>query len=407
MVTDKEIEGCFIPFKNYQPPTDETIGSRFADMGFKGSYVPSVVRAISNAFSHYYYGGTAYAGVNPDATSPQQVNFIEFVKILDYYAFTGITPLEKAANVIALFADKISNASNSTGGDGFVIPIFCSSKEDNCARVKAEMDVRTTVKDVKGQMLLAKLLDLNPTASPEMEVNNLSRSQVEMIEKLAILNSKGKIKARAELPKIEPQQMTEYGQATQLANLSAMAMPTYKYKLAVKDLVVNRRIQPNKQSLVMLIDVSGSMCSTRKQLWVQALLLNRLQAVVDNKAELVLVPFERKVYVDSIECFRTANDVYTSRGWKSKFYEFYDTPGGATFIDQVLTWVHQSIDKGMIGKVKLLGERPQVVIINDGEDNINPSYKTKYPTSAFILGTENRNLKHVVTSSGGIYERFL
>jgi hypothetical protein len=404
-MTGKEILEVFAPHENYETPNVETIDRRFEEIGFTGSYYVEVVQTISNAFSHTYYGTSSTCAINK-GLSPHQLALANFICNLDYHSLSGMTPLEKAANAIALLSDMLSGKNDGDASEGIALPIFTKSEECKKSAKKA-IEFTAKLRQMATTNLIKEALEYDETMPPEANTSKLSKKQAILLENLSILGTKGKIKAKAELPKIKPQQMTEYGQASSLSNISAMVMPTYKYKLATKDLMVNKRINPNKQMLVFLIDVSGSMSHEDKQMWVQALLLNRLQSVVEGKAELLVVPFERDIYSGDISVFRNANDVYTSRGRKTNFYRFYPADGGPTNIERSVRSVHEGITKGKIGSIVLHGERPQVTIINDGDDKINPAFKAKYATNAFILGQDNRELKSVVLSSGGIYERFL
>jgi len=248
---------------------------------------------------------------------------------------------------------------------------------------------------------------------PEIAASTLTLDQEKLIDKLSILADRGEIKSDKMQKKINHNRMTEYSQLNTMSNISQAGLPTFMYKLATKQLMVKRPDQSSKQSLVLLIDVSGSMNTYQKLEWVKAIILNRLDAVIKQKAELFIVFFERVAFIDqsskSHYSYKKVRHIKTKKeaiemcllNWMPSFN------GGGTNIQKAIEQVCECIDNGKIGHYSFGGTKPQIVVMNDGQDRIDPSFTPKYTTHGFILGQNNQNMKKMCTSSGGIYKRFL
>jgi len=176
-------------------------------------------------------------------------------------------------------------------------------------------------------------------------------------------------------------------------------MPTYKYKLASKQLNVRVRKQANVQSLFLLIDDSGSMDCDDKNNMLQALLVNRLQAVADGKAVLYIATFvgdmsDKIITVDSkAKAIKYAN-------W------FPNLNGGNTNVRQAVKSACKIIQSGKINGQPIKGENPEIVVINDGDDYVD-DFTPSIKTHGIILGQDNDGMKQMINKSGGEYKRFL
>ena len=197
--------------------------------------------------------------------------------------------------------------------------------------------------------------------------------------------------------------MNEFGQVGRLSNMSQIGMPTFNVKLAQKALQVRDVEQAAKQILIFLIDISGSMSCYDKISWIKALMHNRLTAVKAGDAELFVVPFEMKAFLDKVTAVRTAEEAIRlgGLGW------YPEICGGDTDVEEAVRQVCNSIDRGNIGGHALNGVKPEIVVINDGQDDVDPSFCPKYKTHGFILGRDNDGMKGMIKNCGGLYERFL
>lgn len=239
--------------------------------------------------------------------------------------------------------------------------------------------------------------------APENLVNTFDSNQMKILENMAILSSRGKIKSRKKAlsQKISP--MSEYGEVAAMTNISNIALPTFGYKFATKQVLVKQAQQANKQMLVLLIDDSGSMNCSEKINWIWALLYNRLDAVIANKAVLYIGMFLNRL--DETNIIKVENKADAMRLIKRKW--FPRLGGGGTDIGHAVETACAAIKRGKFGGHDLKGEKPEIVVINDGQDHVNASYKPDVITHGFILGDDNDGMKGMIKNCGGHYERFL
>lgn len=245
---------------------------------------------------------------------------------------------------------------------------------------------------------IESLILRNHSIDLEQNYIRMSAQQKNLFDRLAILRDRGKIKAVKVKAERKVSRMEEYSQLPQLANMSSKLLPTFNYKFATKQLLVKQDKQATKQNLLLLIDDSGSMSYAAKMQWVEALVYNRLDAVLQNNARLMIAWFEGKIHrYTIIENRQQAKDFILN---KKSFGSFN---GGGTNIERALKEGLNLIKE----KFNSDHTNSQILIINDGQDEIDPKFKPGITTSVFILGTDNNNLKKVCINSGGMYEKFL
>ena len=258
-------------------------------------------------------------------------------------------------------------------------------------------DYCNTLQNLNNDSSIENLILRDHFISPEENLKHLTKAQKNLIEKLAVLKTKGNIKAMI-IPAVRKiNQMEEVSQVGNLSSFSSMVLPTFQYKLCTNQLSVIQDMPTDKQNLLLLIDDSGSMSHPEKMEWVQAVVYNRLEAVINNKARLIICWFEEYVHRHII--IRTKQEAI--KFITSQSFGSFD--GGDTDIQRAL--------KDSIKLIKTEFEpdlsKCQIVIINDGQDRINPRYQPEIVTNVFILGKDNYDLKKVVESTTGTYERFM
>ncbi len=379
--------------KLYIPPSRQDVQSRFCEIGFTKPYSHDLVKDIANAYS-YVMQGEPVANCFVDSGNKYTQAVHNLLENTDFSKLSGRSPLEKAASLICNLT-KITKTGRSRGGESNTLPIFekNSSEEIQKKLEKIQEDVEA-------------VREAGEVATHSMDVNCVEaidkydlRKNEGFLENLAMLNSKEFLQASKVTKKVFNRRMSEYSQVSNLSNFSAIGMPTYKYKLATKQLNVRVRKQANVQSLFLLIDDSGSMDSSSKNSMLKALLVNRLQAVADGKAVLYIATFvgdmsEEIITIDSKE--------------KALRYSkwFPRQCGNNTNVEQAVMSACKVIQSGKINGKEILGENPEIVVINDGDDdvgNFTPSIKTH----GIILGQDNEGMKKMVNISGGEYKRFL
>jgi uncharacterized protein with von Willebrand factor type A (vWA) domain len=406
------------PHRSYAEPTRLDIQSRFNELGFEGAYSYDLVRDIANAYSHVQAGGMVSSSFEDILSQLGQIpndeeelqefkkqldyhkNVQSFLNTLDFNAFTGDTPLQKAASIVAALSSQEGGEGDE--GEGIPLPIFTEGESSVKEKIEKLQE------DVK------RMLDANKDASryifnpndkaPEVALASLGDKQRDLLAKMAILGDRGKIKARRTSATQTVEQMSEYSQIARISNMTAIGMPTFGYKFATKQLIVKNPKQSGKQLLFFLIDASGSMRDEQKQQWVKALLLNRCDAVCKNEGELYIAFYLHDVDLDKCIKLSTKTEV---KEFLKNFWTF-GMHSGSTDIERSVKNVCQAIEEGKLGKHKLASaNNPQIVVINDGEDRVNANYKPSVMTNCFILGQDNSGMKSMVENCGGHYERFL
>lgn len=408
------------PHKSYAEPSRLDIQARFQEIGFEKAYSYDLVRDLANAYSHVKTGGIVSDSfvnfqekMGEIPTDPEEKeaydkrvkyhsNVQTFLNSVDFDSYSGGSPLQKAASIVT----ALSSQEGGEGGDeGEPLPIFQESSSDEIQEKTERMDedVRLTLEANKD----ASKYIFNPdNKSPEVALASMSDEQRELLARLALLGDRGAIKSRKTSAVQTIKQMSEYSDIARISNLTAMGMPTFGYKFATKQLTVRKPKQSSKQLLVVLIDDSGSMDTTEKVKWVKALILDRCNAVCEGKAELYLVPFERCSCFSSTIKLSSKEEVKTFL--KEQWGYFPSFHGGGTNIQRSLEETCEAITAKRIGKYELKGlDNPQIVIMNDGQDEVNPDQTPKYTSHAFILGEDNEDMEKMISNSGGVYERFL
>lgn len=190
--------------------------------------------------------------------------------------------------------------------------------------------------------------------------------------------------------------MEEYSQITKVKK-SAMMQENFDDKLVKKELIVKEKIKPEekKQILYMLLDDSGSMSNVEKQTYVRAVLLNRLESVIDGKGELHFSYYESEKYgyfsaTDEKSAQKLYRDVSLRR-----------PRGGGTHIGNVLQQTVNEIKEKQTTKF----HDPEILIVCDGDDYIHEEQldPKDVTINVILLGRENDGLKAVANKTGGFY----
>lgn len=178
---------------------------------------------------------------------------------------------------------------------------------------------------------------------------------------------------------------------------SQMMLENFDDKLMKKELDIKTRVKPKtrKQILYMLLDDSGSMRNLTKQTYVRAVLLNRLESVIDGKSELKFAFYESERYgFTEVTKKEEASQLF-------KKVSLRRPGGGGTYIGHIL----QETINEIHADTKTGYHDPEIMIVCDGDDHVDPrriDYKG-VRINVVILGCENSNLKKIAKDSGGFY----
>lgn len=193
-----------------------------------------------------------------------------------------------------------------------------------------------------------------------------------------------------------------------------LAHPSFKFKLARKNVRISQPIKKDekKQVIIMLVDFSGSMCEKEKQEWVFAILIDRLKYCVLEECEIYFSYF---LTVDNYPGNRRGDTRFS-------FFHIYNKEtaiefltkrvsqqpnGGDTQLGLIVDLIAQDIQQGKLGNLTIDFKenehyKPELLAIADGQDTVktkNFSYKTN---AVSILGY-NKELKDMCLNHEGAY----
>ena len=294
----------------------------------------------------------------------------------------GRTPLEQA---ISLF-DILSKQKKSK--EGFAVKM--DARGDGIA-IRSDILQDATYND---------LLD-------RMETNQ--DKKVGILEKLSLIQDFGtEFKVEKEtIEKLSPSSkitqqrlMHDYSQL-HMVEVYQRLLPHYDIKLLTKDLVVKAHIEraEHKQKIIMIVDYSGSMQNKDKQEWVLALVMDRMKYVIKGEAEIFFSFF---TYVTSTLHFTHIHNAATAFDFWKRFQTAPD--GSGTDVGRIVEYIGEEVRSGKLHNldIDLKDSKPELLVINDGQDRIKTEAFT-YKTNAVTLLQDNEELKELCLKNFGKY----
>lgn len=176
-------------------------------------------------------------------------------------------------------------------------------------------------------------------------------------------------------------------------------LPNFDLKFYNKDLMVTIPVTKTekKQKIIILIDYSGSMNEEYKQLWVNAILVDRFRYVIKGEAEIIVSFFVSNPNDLKFFHVKTASDV--DEFWKT----FSNRPNGnCTNIGRIVKYVAHEIEEGRLHNLNLnlSQEKPEILIINDGQDSVGYN-EFGYKVNAISIDEFSDELKDLCIETGG------
>jgi hypothetical protein len=183
-------------------------------------------------------------------------------------------------------------------------------------------------------------------------------------------------------------------------DLYQKVLPNFKTKFVTKDLnvLVPVEVERKKQKVIVLVDESGSMQQTDKQKWVTSIMAERFRHVIKGDAEIYFSYFVHRPYELKFIHIKDEKDV--EKFWR---YWYNSEPcGGGTDIGRIVDAVRGEIQSGKFFNLKddLSVETPEILILNDGQDNANTK-NFGYKVNAISLIQFSDQLKRLCLNSGG------
>lgn len=185
-----------------------------------------------------------------------------------------------------------------------------------------------------------------------------------------------------------------------MMNLMQKVYPNFRSKFLTKDLTVNVPVDRKEQiqKIIILLDYSGSMHEDEKQIWVNAILIDRFRYVIKGEAEVFFSYFVDDCDDLEFQHIKDREDVI-------KFWQtFSNEPnGGGTDIGGIVQYV---ADEVMYSRrlhnldIDLSEEKPEILIINDGQDSVG-SDAFPYKVNAISLMSFSEELKDLCLATEG------
>jgi hypothetical protein len=442
------------PYRNYIAPGKGLVKSTASDIGFDSNYSYPLVKDIANYLSHpeedrdkaftkpsewdfdipaHLYPTREHREREQRRRIDYNKNVQDFIKSMDFDKVDGETPLEQALNTVA--------ALNASSGGGKGSPKQGSGKggaqsQGTSAEGDGEGEMQifrggsagggdSIAKQTLERMEMLQKIEPNSFADKVfggdkdmlsgVRATKISKEHLKLMDKIAVFDAHGKIKA-AKRKTLEEDEFSKkkrhlmISRYNEVARVSAFnyAFPSFDYKMATKQLIREKGIKFDeaRQCLVLLIDDSGSMCCNQKISWIKALLLNRCNEVEKGNAELYICCFETDLDPNWI-VVRTpeeAKDVWDN------FRSYFRLDGGGTDMQKCIDDAITILKSGQVptknGPVTIEGIRPQICIINDGQDHVDRGYIPSIETHGFILEGSHGEMKKFCKRSGGSYMEF-
>jgi hypothetical protein len=248
----------------------------------------------------------------------------------------------------------------------------------------------------------------DPDINDQLELNEWSKSRkMTILNKVSIIGDLGtQFKVEKEIDEkivsnsdiYAKKMMRDYAQIAQV-DLYQKLFPNFPVKLLTKDLVVNVPVdrKEQKQKIIIILDFSGSMSDTFKQDWVNAILIDRFKYVIKGEAEIFF-----SYFVSNPEemHFQHVHD----RESVIKFWQTFsnDPDGGMTEVGQMVHRIAKEIEEKRLMNldIDLSEEKPEILVINDGEDDIDTD-EFPYKVNAICLGQTNKQLRELCIATEG------
>ena len=292
----------------------------------------------------------------------------------------GFTPLEQAISIYR----KMSSSESGRA----------ESNDD-------ELNFETTLS-------FDRSLYTDPEINEQLDFNELSKNyKMDILDKISIIGSLGEqFKVEKEISeklvsnsdKYSKKIMRDYAQISNIELYQKM-FPNFSTKFLTKDLIVNVPVErkEQKQKIIILLDYSGSMDYHKKQIWVNAILIDRLKYVMKGEAEVFFSYFVHST--NKLNFIHIKNKEDVTNFWST----FSNEPnGGTTDIGGIVTYIDNEISGGRLHNldIDLSQERPEILIINDGQDRVG--YDTlPYKVNAISLEDFSKELKDLCVGTGG------
>jgi uncharacterized protein with von Willebrand factor type A (vWA) domain len=287
------------------------------------------------------------------------------------------------------------------------ISIFLKMKSGKEYAEKGEDDDDEEL-DMKKGLDFDRQLYSDPNINDQLDLNDLSRDRkMEIMNHLSLVGQFGsEFKVEKEISEkivansdeYSTMIMRDYSQI-HMMNLMQKVYPNFRSKFLTKDLTVSVPVDRKEQiqKIIIILDYSGSMDYDQKQIWVNAILIDRFKYVMRGEAEVFFSYFVDSVDDLQFQHIKDREDVINF--WQT----FSNSPnGGMTEVGDMVEHISNEIQAGKLCNldVNLSEEKPEILVINDGQDDINTD-EFPYKVNAVSLMSFSNQLKDLCLNTGG------
>ena len=288
------------------------------------------------------------------------------------------------------------------------ISIYLKLKGQSNKEEKEERDEDQEI-DLTKRLDFDRNIYSDPNINEQLDLNELSKERkMEIMNHLSLVGQFGsEFKVEKEISEkivansdqYSTMIMRDYSQI-HMMNLMQKVYPNFRSKFLTKDLTVNVPVDRKEQiqKIIILLDYSGSMHEDEKQIWVNAILIDRFRYVMKGEAEVFFSYFVHDAEDLEFQHIKDREDVI-------KFWQtFSNEPnGGGTDIGGIVQYVADEVmhcGKLCNLQVNLSEERPEILIINDGQDSVG-SDEFPYKVNAISLMSFSEELKDLCLATDG------
>lgn len=155
-----------------------------------------------------------------------------------------------------------------------------------------------------------------------------------------------------------------------------------------------------KRIIFAIRDFSGSMATDEKNGYVVGLHILLFDLVKSGDAIIITAPF-----IETLGKIEVIDTTEKAVNWLKNYKE---GTGGWTEVGKCIEQAHKMIESGKIKDLVITDDnRPEVLVINDGNDDVDPHKIPRYPTHAIALGVNNSDLKTICEASRGTFNYIL
>ena len=262
--------------------------------------------------------------------------------------------------------------------------------------------------DMKKRLDFDRQLYSDPHINEQLDLNELSKERkMEIMNHLSLVGQFGsEFKVEKEISEkivansdeYSTMIMRDYSQI-HMMNLMQKVYPNFRSKFLTKDLTVSVPVDRKEQiqKIIIILDYSGSMDYHQKQIWVNAILIDRFKYVMKGEAEVFFSYFVHSTDDLHFQHIKDREDVI-------KFWQRFsnDPNGGMTEVGDMVEHISNEIQSGRLCNldVNLSEEKPEILVINDGMDSIGTD-KFPYKVNAVSLMSFSNELKDLCLNTGG------